>query len=195
MKNAKGELLLSILSAIGEGVISTSEVVLTILESGYGASYSTMERNLRERRESKLANHIAELKLEKQKIYSTLNRLKKNGFLDVVDQNWKITNSGKNKLAKLIKTNNNRLPSANYKKEASNNVKIITYDVPESRKRERDWLRLSLANLGFKMMHKSVWIGKVKIPEDFLDDIKILKLSDFVEILSITKSGNIRKLD
>jgi hypothetical protein len=45
------------------------------------------------------------------------------------------------------------------------------------------------------MVQKSLWLGKVKIPEEFLVDIRKLSLLDYVEIFEITKTGSLKNLD
>ncbi len=182
--------MIKVLKAFGTGAILTSDIVMGILESGYGASHWKMARNIEKRVEAR--SFTKEINKEKQKIYSTLDRLKKSGCIDAVNQGWKINKIGLAKLNKLVSAN---LPSKKYAKEESNTVKIITYDIPENRRRERAWLREKISNIGFNMMHQSVWIGKVKIPKEFLEDIKIIKLDKFIEIISINKSGDLEKLD
>jgi hypothetical protein len=44
------------------------------------------------------------------------------------------------------------------------------------------------------MVQKSVWVGKTKIPQDFLDDLFKLKLVDFVEIFEISRTGSLKHL-
>ncbi len=45
------------------------------------------------------------------------------------------------------------------------------------------------------MAQKSVWIGKTKVPQKFLNDLDDLDISDYVEIFTVNKSGSLRKLD
>ena len=71
---------------------------------------------------------------------------------------------------------------------------IVSFDVPEKEKRKRGWLRSTLKNLGFRMLQKSVWIGKVKIPEAYLEDLKRLRLLSYIEIFAISKRGTIRHI-
>ena len=44
------------------------------------------------------------------------------------------------------------------------------------------------------MIQKSVWIGKVKIPKEFLDDLFKLRLIDYIEIFEISKAGSLKNL-
>ena len=41
------------------------------------------------------------------------------------------------------------------------------------------------------MLQKSVWIGKNKIPEEFLKALAELDLMNFIHILKISKTGTI----
>ena len=127
---------------------------------------------------------------EKQRIYSVLSRFKKNGFLEAIDQRWKITEAGVVKLRDLKKENFRKLPPKKYETKKSENVIIVTFDIPESRRRERDWLRKVLSNIGFIMMHRSVWAGSVIMPKDLLGDIKDLGIEHYIQILSVGKISN-----
>ena len=132
--------------------------------------------------------------MERRKICAAVARLKKSGYFEVVDQKWKITGSGLMKLDELKKIIRTRMTPQTYKNQESSIIKIVMFDIPEKLSFARRWLRNTLSNLGFIMMQKSVWIGKSKIPPEFLDDIKKLRLENFIEIITVNKSGNIRKL-
>ena len=71
---------------------------------------------------------------------------------------------------------------------------IVIFDIPERERRKRAWLRLALKNIGLKLIQRSVWMGKVQIPKEFLDDIRELHLVNFVEIFEITKSGSLNQV-
>jgi len=45
------------------------------------------------------------------------------------------------------------------------------------------------------MLQKSVWLGKNKLPEEFLKALAELDLIDFVHIFKIGRAGTIKKLD
>ena len=129
---------------------------------------------------------------ELQRFYSLLNELKRQDLIlkKSKDKNslWSITSAGLSKL-KLIKDK-----KVDYQTFTDNKSKIIIYDIPEFLKRHRAWLREALHNLDFKMLQKSVWIGKNKTPENFLIDLKNKKLMPYVHILEVTKAGSVREL-
>ena len=73
-------------------------------------------------------------------------------------------------------------------------IKIITFDIPERERWKRAWLREALATLEFAMLHQSVWIGKNKIPEQFLEDLRDMNLLKYVHILEVSASGTLKEI-
>ncbi|MFA6136085.1 MAG: CRISPR-associated endonuclease Cas2 [Candidatus Paceibacterota bacterium] len=136
------------------------------------------------------------IKTEKEKIRNRyrvmIYRLKKDGLIEQKEGLIiKITKKAK----KLInRVSNNQSPALDYKKEAGNNVILIAFDVPEKFKRKRAWLRSAVKNIGFEMLQKSVWIGKIKIPKKFVEDLEKMRINEYVEILEIGKMGTIKKI-
>jgi DNA-binding PadR family transcriptional regulator len=132
------------------------------------------------------------------RFYSMLNKLEKDGLIKKTkDKNkslFGITSKGKEKLKILKNRKKNDLPFKKYKKQDSNRTSIVIFDIPEKYRRKRDWLRVAITNLGFKMIQKSVWIGDVKISKDFLESLKNLYLLEYVEIFEITKQGTLKSL-
>ena len=106
-----------------------------------------------------------------------------------------LTKLGKAKLKRLKASfMKGILPRPQYPKENSTSFTIVTFDIREREQHKRSWLRRVLKNLRFTMLQKSVWIGKVKIPEQLLADLYQLDLLRFIEILEITKSGTLRNI-
>ena len=83
------------------------------------------------------------------------------------------------------------MPTKKYKKEKGEKTAIIIFDIPENERRKRNWVREALKNMDFKMVQKSVWIGKIKIPKEFLNNLEVLELLDFVKIFEISKTGSL----
>ena len=178
-----------ILEIIWEGVVTTGEVIATILESGYGASYSKLDKNFREKQRRKVRREL--IRQEQQRFYSLLSKLKSEGFIQSKSKRWKITISGKRKLKSLRESEVNQLPSRNYRREGSPEIVVVTFDIPEREKHKRRWLGSTLQALGFTRFQKSVWIGKVKIPEEFIEDLRFMKIDRCVHIFSAGRLGTI----
>ncbi len=151
-------------------------------------SYDEMKKHFSENEWKRYSNNF----------YVTLKRLEQDNLIDKkrVKEGViiKITEKGIEKIKALKEKQKNALPSYKYKKEKSNRATIIIFDIPETEKRKRDWLRIAILNLGFKMVQKSVWIGNVKIPEDFLLSLKHLNILKYVEIFQVTKQGTLESL-
>jgi DNA-binding transcriptional regulator PaaX len=58
---------------------------------------------------------------------------------------------------------------------------IVIFDIPEKKKKYREWLRLELVGFGFTLIQKSVWLGP-SLPKEFveyLEEVSILKYIRF----------------
>ena len=187
----KGDLTRKVLEVTGEGLVTTADIITAILESGYGASVSKMDRNYR-RLEASRAKEV--LHREKMKsYYNLISKLNRDGFLVAKQKNWSLTAIGREKLRKLKKQMTERIPRKNYSVTKSNDLTIVSFDIPEKEKRKRNWLRDTLANLDFKMLQKSVWLGKNKIPSELLNDMRKLGILDHIHIFSVNRTGSIAK--
>ena len=184
-------LIEKVLKVILAGAGTTADVIGAILESGYGASYSKLSRSFDRRQNRKIHAELAGV--ERQRFYSLLSKLKREGFILEKAERWNLTVNGKMKLVKLKKTRKGSLPSAEYSKSESREGIIITFDIPEKDRHKRRWLRSALGNLGFKLYQKSVWVGRGKVPEEFLMDLKRIGIFRYVGILSVGKSGTIEE--
>lgn len=72
-------------------------------------------------------------------------------------------------------------------KEAPKNL-ILMYDVPDLKKKERDWLRRQLKNFGFIMIQKSVWVGPSPLPNEFLVYLKGINLQKDFKTFKLAKA-------
>lgn len=132
---------------------------------------------------------------ELHRLYNALSWLKRDGLIGKQGSgNWYITRKGKERWTKMIARLKNQLPQVRYPKDDSKEWKIIIFDIPEKEKRKRFWIRHALKHLKFKMLQKSVWIGKTKLPVEFINDLGRLHILSYIEILAITKSGSLRHL-
>ena len=117
-------------------------------------------------------------KINKNSLYTTLNRMRRAGLLKDNSGKLSITKIGKIFLEKS-RFRNQKF----YKQEdiLNNRAKprrlIVIFDIPEKKKLYREWLRTELVRFGFNLIQKSVWFGPV-LPKKFieyLDEIRLLK--------------------
>ncbi|KKT40885.1 MAG: Transcriptional regulator, PaaX family [Candidatus Giovannonibacteria bacterium GW2011_GWA2_44_13b] len=178
----KGEKIKEILTTLAAGTLATLEILDEIWPYTTKSRYSNKKRQFR-------ANHNS---IEMHKFYNLLDYLKKEKLVEKKTAGngifWKITSDGLNKL-KVMKEQ-----AINYDTENDGKLKIIVFDVPEKERRKRAWLREALSFLGFKILQQSVWIGKNKIPEQFLFDLRQKNLLPYIHIMEVSRSGTVREL-
>jgi len=189
--------ILEVIAGMGTGLANAAEAALS---AGYGASQGRLMRELRrvesERDKRKKTREI-EARL-RHRYRSMISHLKAEGLIVVSPKassyagGLKLTERGRLLLSKMRGTKKERFfPEKNYSAEKSGVFTIVAFDVPEKYRTRRDWLRDCLRNMGLKMIQKSVWLGKVKIPKEFIDDLKKMDLLEAVEIFEISKGGTL----
>lgn len=77
--------------------------------------------------------------------------------------------------------------SSDFKKDAPKNL-ILIYDIPEGKKKERDWFRRQLKNFDFIMIQKSVWVGPSPLPRDFLEYLGRIGLKKEFKTFKLAKA-------
>jgi DNA-binding transcriptional regulator PaaX len=192
----KGDITLSILNALKDGAGDFEDIVVAYLNAGYGASVSKLryeKRKAEEARMKRVQKRAQELELRK-KCSRMVYYLKKSGLISQNRKFFNTTDRGKKKLDELREKMLKNLPLVDYPKEKAPQLVLVSFDVPEKERRKRAWLRDVLRYLDFKMVHKSVWLGKFKIPKRFVEDLRKMHLIDFVEILSVDKEGTLEKI-
>ncbi len=104
----------------------------------------------------------------KEGINRARNRLLKSGLLEKDRRGYLIiTNAGQNKLAEQ-KLSHYRIDKP---KRWDGRWRVITFDIPERRKRTRDQIRQTLSHIGFVRLQDSVWV----YPYNCEDLIALLK--------------------
>ena len=92
----------------------------------------------------------------------------------------------KNKIHNESKRLYNMSFSSNFKKDSPKNL-IVVYDIPEEKKKERDWFRRNLKRFDYIMIQKSIWVGPSPLPKSFVDYVKSIGLKDRVKVFRLAK--------
>ncbi len=182
----KGKILLKALEILYEGTISQADFFSAVLVAGYGAGMSKIDYEYNKRqRERKVCRD------REERLRTYISKMRQDGLIIENKNVVTISSKGKNKLDSL----RNTLPDRHYEEIPGQKSQIIiSFDIPEKLRRKRNWLREVIKNLKFKMIHQSVWMGKLKIPKDFINDLENLKILEYVEIFEISKIGTLKKL-
>jgi len=187
----KGDITKAILKRIGETTVDVWDVFGAYLDAGYGASYSKLTYFSEKRKKDRVKRKVSLIREKRYK--DLLYRLEKDGLLKKIKKNkkeyLKLTGEGKKKSKK---TELSKIPSpSNYKGIPSEKYTIIIFDIPEEEKRKRAWLRRVLVGMDFSMIQKSVWAGKLGVPESFIKSIFDLELNRYVHIFEAVKLGSL----
>lgn len=191
---------MQILEFIGDAGAEALDLLEAVLNAGYGASFSKIDYELskvkRERRrgdserESKKQTH--------QRYFNMLYKLKRDGLITEKSKKERkffiLTRKGIARL-QILKKRSKRPPlMSKYPKASAETLIIVIFDIPEKQRWKRNWLRAVLIRLGFTMLQKSVFIGKVKMSKEFLDDLRALGLTQYIEIFEIKKTGSLEHI-
>ena len=112
----------------------------------------------------------------KKEFRKTLQRLDEKGIIYLSGEKIKLTKRGEKILQEI------EIKDLSIEKPAKWDKiwHLVSYDIPEHLKKERDWFRWNLEKLGFLQIHKSLWV----LPYDCKEEIAIisqhLKISPFV---------------
>jgi len=125
---------------------------------------------------------------KKQSINNAVCQLSKNGYILKNGDYVSILPKGR----KYVESKKARLLTFDspYRKEAPKNL-LVMFDIPETKKAEREWFRFHLRRFNYEMIQKSVWVGPAPLPKDFLDYVKEIKLKKCIKTFKLAKSYNL----
>jgi len=66
---------------------------------------------------------------------------------------------------------------------------MVLFDIPESKRRSRDYFRRALQYLGYQKLQKSIWVCQYDVLKETRDLIDRYSLKEYVELLLIQKGG------
>lgn len=124
----------------------------------------------------------------KKSVRNNFYYLHKDGYIEKSAGNFIINKNGKEFLEKYKKLKI-------FEAEENNGPKnlLLLYDIPEDKKKERDWFRRTLIKFSFVMIQRSVWVGPSPLPKEFLDYVKSIGLKDTIKTFKLEKGYNTQK--
>jgi DNA-binding PadR family transcriptional regulator len=195
MKYYKTEKVLGMLLKSGK---TTLEIIDGIIP-GYNETYRAMRKSIMGHMDIPKFDYEKWKRDEENKFYSMLYNLRSAGLIQKTARNkktwWQITILGKKRLNKIRDFISKALPNKKYIKEPDNYFNVVIFDIPEKLKFKRRWLCQQLKQIGFCLLQKSVWIGKNKIPEELVDDLRRLSIFRYIHIFQILNQGTISDFD
>ncbi|MEK7459917.1 MAG: hypothetical protein AAB636_02525 [Patescibacteria group bacterium] len=187
----RGELMYKILNTIEDGVTDLINSQVTIISAGYGASLNRIEYENNLKKRKSILNRLNRTKSQESKLrlQKYLYKLKKDGLLVQDGAKFFLTKDGKKRLT-IMKTK----MLMDIPKMVSPNLIIFSYDLPVSSRVLRDRVREILKILDFKMIHQSLWVGKIKISKELLKYLEEIEALKYIEILEVTKQGTLSSI-
>lgn len=189
----RGDITKLFLETLTETAESAGDIFIAFLNAGYGASYGKLERELEEVKAKRVGQEIERTLREKFNRMSYV--LKEDGLVEKKGRGttatFSITKKGERKLKELRRKKMKSLPDTNYPKPEGDVVVLATFDVPEKERTKRAWLREALTNLGFSPVQQSVFVGRGRIPKQFMHDLYEIKIHEYVEIIEVGKLGTL----
>ena len=194
-KLTRGKIMRAVLEHMSEMAVDAADLFDVFVSTRYGASYGKLDHEFRKRKRER--SQSAELEQAWRRHTVLLYQLHKDGIIEKKESrgSWlfSLTKKGKEKLMVLRSYKSMALPDPSYgAPEEGNDLLIVSFDIPERERTKRNWLRAVLKNLGLRMIQQSVWLGAVRLPERFLNDLRKIHLVDSVEIFTVNKRGTLR---
>ena len=116
-----------------------------------------------------------------------VQELKQNGYLKTLkikdNKAIMITSKGLEKLFKI------QLKTIKKIKRRDNKWQMVLFDIPENKRKQRNYFRKSLQYLGYQQLQKSIWVCQYNTLKETKELIKRYSLKSFVELLLINKVG------
>jgi len=117
-----------------------------------------------------------------------LSQLKAQGLVKKVPrggrQCWRLTQEGHTALAEQKHDRTLR---------ADGQKRLVCFDIPERDRAKRQWLRGELIVCGYRQLQKSVWIGEIPLPQDFIEALDALELRGRVHVLRVESEGTLNR--
>lgn len=117
-----------------------------------------------------------------------INKLNKKGFIYLSSDKVKLTKKGLEYLRLLD------LDAIKIKTKKWDHIwRVVAYDIPDKRKKERDYFRKKLIELGFKKLQESMFVIPYRCKEEIAILAQNLSLSPYIIYLKTDKIPNQRE--
>ena len=123
-------------------------------------------------------------KYKEGSIRNTIDRLKRNGIIEKELAGIVLSKYGKEYVRKKFDSLKQFDKPKNIPKDKN---LLIMFDIPTSRKPEREWLRWHLKKFDYIMIQKSAWVGPFPLPKEFSEYLKNIKLDKCIKTFKFSK--------
>ncbi len=155
-----------------------SEKIADSLYEVTGRAFRILGLLLTTRSSYKIITAALEGDYSKKQISNSLHRLKNRGLVTYNDGAWEITETGRIYYTTYTRY---RYFDSPFTKKSKKDMLVI-FDIPETDRSKRDWLRYQLKKFHYEQIQRSVWYGPSPLPKEFLDYLKELGIRDYLKI-------------
>ena len=117
----------------------------------------------------------------RRSVQNALYKLKKKNLVTSQDGSWELTKSGKKYAEERLLFGHINSPFA----KNSPDKQIISFDIPEEKRKMRDWLRTQLKMFGYRMIQRSLWIGPGPLPQTFKKRLAELGIKENIKVFQL----------
>lgn len=125
--------------------------------------------------------------IKKEYIQRGLYRASERKFLTQEEKQWKLAEFGRRRLEEI-------LPQYRVHRPWNGKIYLVTYDIPEKRKQDRDILREYLKRIGCGMLQASVWLTLYDHKKILRDFVAEKRLAGSIVVSDIGRDGNIGQI-
>ncbi len=160
------------MSKLGETEIAITNLLIALLGSARSSyRFNTILRNRAFARQKASSVRVA------------LTRLHRKGLVLSSETGWSLSKQGQQQFAEqnrftLIPSPFKNLPTQRL---------LISFDIPQSKRRVRDWLRAQLKIFSYQLIHQSLWIGPGPLPKAFHLQVQELEIKDCLKIFKVSQ--------
>lgn len=123
-------------------------------------------------------------RIEMQAFYNVVGRLKREGYLEEIEEN------GRKKIKATLKGKFKILKFRRKSRKWDGKWRIVIFDIPETKKKMRNFFREKLQEMGFRMLQESVWICPYNIADKTEDLIELCHAREFIHYLLVEELDN-----
>ncbi len=120
-------------------------------------------------------SEICEVKMDS--LRTTAWRLKKKGLVEKSGEEYHLSILGM-EVVKMVRKNSEE-------KQWDGKWRMAMFDIPETKRNERDWIRKELLAMDYRPIQQSVFLGQYPPEKDFMEELSERKLKNFVRFLTI----------
>jgi len=169
---------------------SSGVICLTLFEMGNAVLDSFFPENYSFARPSRRIFGLASKNKwpSRKTIQAGLYRLIEFGIVEKKQDGFSLTKTGKALSVRILGK------KKSLEKKWDGKYRLVIFDIPEQKKKVRNWLREELYLLEYDQLQKSVFVGKHPLTSEIIGDIGRLGIREYVNYLLVDKIYDTRKV-